>query len=243
MVAIPQRGDPTLEMANREAERRSQREARRSPNLGASQIGHACERYLWLTIQPDTPTEEFTSQTLYRFADGHACEAVMAERLAAVEGVTLETIDPTTGRQYGARLLDNRFKCFVDGFVMGLIQAPAAAHIWEGKAVNPDKYKKFQKLKRDLGEKSTLAAWDGVYYAQAVVSMEVFDLTRHYLTVCTPGAREWDSCRTEANPTMARALIARAKRIIEARDMPERASDSPKAPPCLFCRFKDRCHG
>jgi hypothetical protein len=241
VALIPDIVDPTLAAIDRELEKRAAVEPRRS-YLGASAIGDACERKLWYSIRPDVPRQPFNAASLKRFADGHHGELVMAERLRLVRGVELWTVDEHTGGQIGGVLFDGRFQWHVDGVIRGLLQAPATPHIWEHKQVGQKKFDEFKKLKRQYGEKATLQVWDDVYYAQGIEYMELLDLDRHYLTVSTPGGRDFDSCRTEANPTMARSLIGKAKRILDAKEPPARLSDRPEYFKCKWCDYREVCH-
>ena len=68
------------------------------------------------------------------------------------------------------------------------------------------------------------------------------DLTRHYLIVATPGGREMASCRTDAAPAHAKALLEKAKRIIDAREAPARVMDNPSYWLCKGCRFREHCY-
>ncbi|WP_435008009.1 hypothetical protein P12x_005276 [Tundrisphaera lichenicola] len=242
MALIPEVVDPTLAAIDRELERRAALAPRRS-YLGASAIGEECERKLWYSIRPEVPRLPFNAASLKRFEDGHRGEAVMAERLRMVPGVELWTEDEQTGGQIGGTLFDGRFGWHVDGVIRGLLQAPGTSHVWEHKQVGQKKYDELRKLKATVGEKASLAAWDPVYYAQSVLYMELLDLNRHYLTVSTPGGREFDSCRTEANPVMAKALLAKAQRILSAASPPARLSERPEFFKCKWCDFRDACHG
>ncbi|WP_152051805.1 hypothetical protein [Tautonia marina] len=241
MALIPEVCDPTLAAIDRELERRKALEPRRS-YLGASAIGDECERKLWYSIRPEVPRKPFNAASIKRFDDGHRGEAIMAERLRMVPGVELWTEDDQTGGQIGGTLFEGRFGWHVDGVIRGLLQSPETPHVWEHKQVGQKKFDEFGKLKSSLGEKLTLQAWDPVYYAQAVVYMELLDLTRHFLTVCTPGGRDHNACRTEANPTMARALLAKAQRILSAGSPPARLSERPEYFKCKMCDFHEACH-
>lgn len=242
MALIPDSIDPTLAAIDRAIEERAAGQPRRT-YLGASAIGDECERKLWYSIRPDVPRKPLDAASLKRFEDGHHGEAVMASRLRMVPGVELWTADEHTGGQIGGTLFDGRFGWHVDGVIRGLLQSPETPHVWEHKQVGQKKFDEFGKLKRERGDKQTLAAWDGVYYAQAVLYMELLDLTRHYLTVCTPGGRDAASCRTEANPTMAKALLAKAERILSANEPPSRLSERPEFFKCRWCDFREACHG
>ena len=246
MVALPKewiegRIDPTLAAIDRELERREAGQPRRT-YLGASQIGEPCERKLWYSIQPDVPREAWEAATLRRFEDGHRSEAVMAERLRLVPGVELATVD-ANGEQFGFTDFGGRFQGHADGFIRGLLQAPVTPCVWEHKSVNEKRFAEFNKLKKNLDEKAVLQAWDPVYYAQGVMYMGYFDLTRHYLTVSTPGCRDVQSCRTDANPRMFDALREKARRIIEAEAPPARISERKEFYYCKWCQFREICHG
>lgn len=242
MALIPDTIDPTLAAVDREIERRAAAEPRRT-YLGASAIGDQCERKLWYSIRPEIPRRPLDAASLKRFEDGHYGESVMAERLRMVPGVELWTVDERTGGQIGGTLFGGRFGWHVDGVIRGLLQAPDTPHVWEHKQVGQKKFDELLKLKREVGDKHTLERWDAVYYAQAVLYMELLDLGRHYLTVCTPGGREAASCRTEANPSMARALLAKAERVLSATEPPVRLSERPEFFRCKWCDFREVCHG
>ncbi|MFO0906804.1 MAG: hypothetical protein U0835_00295 [Isosphaeraceae bacterium] len=241
MALIPEVGDPTLAAIDRELERRAATEPRRS-YLGASAIGEPCERKLWYSIRPEIPRKPLDAASLKRFQDGHHGESVMADRLRLVPGVELWTSDDQTGGQIGGTLLDGRFGWHVDGVILGLLQAPETPHVWEHKQVGEKKFAEFRKLKAQMPEKQVLEHWDSVYFAQGVLYMELLDLSRHYLTVSTPGGRETASCRTEARPTMAKALLEKARRVLDAKEPPARLSERPEFFKCKWCDFREACH-
>jgi hypothetical protein len=240
MVALPTLPDPTLAAVDRAIEERALRDKPRR-YLGMSAIGASCERNLWYLFRWVTKVR-FSADALKRFADGHAAEDVQAQRLRLVEGVTLWTVDPETGRQFGYSDLGGHFGGHKDGVIVGLIQAPKTVHVWEHKSVNDDKLGKLEKLKAEKGEKQALAAWDAVYYAQAVLYMHYSKLDRHYLTASSPGCRRTVSCRTEANPELALRLIAKADRIIYGNRPPARLSEDPSWFECRWCSHREICH-
>lgn len=242
MAAIPAiaASDPTLD-AVREASARIGNAEPARPYLGMSAIGHPCERWLWYSFRWAV-REQFDCDTLWCFDDGHRSEDVMAARLRLVPGVQLRTIDPSTGRQFGAVDLGGHFRGHADGLVTGLVQAPKALHVWEAKAVNEKKAAELDKLKALHGEKQALAKWDEVYHAQAILYMAYFEAPRHYLTASTPGARTMTSVRTDTNLDEARRLRAKAERIITASEPPPRMSDDPSWYRCRWCAAHAVCH-
>ena len=238
MVKLPEkRNDPTLEAMN--AALAAKQDKYRRPYLGMSAIGMECEHRLWLsfrwTTQPD-----FDADTLKRFEDGHASEDIMAARLRQTPGITLITLDPATGRQFGYQDFGGHFRGHEDGHIEGLLQAPVTPHLWEHKCTNETKFKKLDKLAA-LNEKTALQQWDQTYYAQHVLYMDYGGYTRGYLTCSTPGTREETSVRTNADPVHAAKLKAKAERIIFSEDGRPKVSDDDTFYLCRFCDAADVC--
>lgn len=233
--------DPTLEASDRELEARAALETPRT-YLGMSALGGSCSRKLWYNYHQPI-RERFNAATLKRFDDGHRSEDVMADRLRLVPGLKIWTVDPDTGRQFAMADFDDRLKGHADGVVLGLLQAPTTPHVWEGKSVNETKFKKLGKLKAEFGEKAAFRKWDEVYWCQGQLYMGYMDLTRHYLTVCTPSVREWDSCRTDFDPVAFIQLKEKARRILDSTVPLAKVSESPSWFECKFCQYSERCHG
>ncbi|WP_158282352.1 hypothetical protein [Azospirillum sp. TSO5] len=232
--------DPTLEAADRALEVKGNRKP--GPRLGMGVIGDECARKPFYQIRWVAPVF-FDATSIKRFDDGHRTEDLMAERLRLVQGVTLLTVDPETGRQFGFKDHGGHFRGFCDGKIIGILQAPKTWHVWEGKTTNEDKQKKLEKLKADLGEKNALRAWDFTYFVQAQLYMHYTGFDRHYLTCASPGGRSTVSVRTEADPAEAMRHIAKARRVIFSDVPPERVSSDPSFFKCRFCDFSEVCHG
>lgn len=233
MVKIPERGDPTLDAIDRILEAKTNSEPKRR-YIGASSIGDPCARKLWYRYHTDM-REVFDAPTIRRFNDGHRTEDVMAAHLRMVPGIELYT--HKDGRQYGFSY--GAIKGHYDGVIRGLIQAPTTWHIWEHKAVNEKKFNEALKLRHD-DEKTALKKWDEVYYAQAIINMHMEGLERHYMTISTPGMREYTSFRTEADPVFAMALLNKGERIANMKEPPERIG-GPDWWQCKWCAFYDEC--
>lgn len=220
-----------------------QQEFRRRLYLGASQIGNPCDRALWYSFRWALEPR-LDAHNLRRIADGHAGEAMMADRLRQVSGVQLWTVDEETSEQFGFSDLNNHFAGHLDGVILGLLQAPKTAHIWEHKQVSDTKFRELMKLKAHAAdEKAVLEKWDERYFMQAQVYLHQFHLTRHYLTVATPGGRQYTSVRTAYQPEIARKATARAAGIIAANRPPLKLSDNPADWRCKACDFWCICHG
>lgn len=237
MVNIPQNGDPTLRAMYKAIE--AAQETKKRDYLGASLIGNACARQIWYEYN-HYDKEPFEAKTLMNFADGHRTEDLTAERLRMVPGIELHT-HQADGSQYGFIALDGKFAGHCDGLIRGLLQAPKAWHIWEAKCSALKKFNEFKKCKKDHGEKNALKEWNENYYAQAQLYMHYSKFNRHYTTVALAGGREYDSCRTNYDGSVAEKYIERANKIIHATKEPPRIREEKDFWLCRFCNFKDIC--
>ena len=241
MVKLPDlTKDPTLTAAEEAAIEAASREEPRA-YLGMSSLGDECERRLWYKFHRPAP-QRHPARTLFAFADGHLSEDVIIARLRLVSGVTLLNIDPDTGKQFGLSDFDGKLKGHMDGVILGLLQAPSTWHVFEAKCTNEKSFAKLLKLKEEKGEKEALLAWNPVYWSQAQLYMGYADLTRHYTVICTPGARDWTSVRTEFNLEGFIRLKEKARRIIEAPYPLARISNDPAWYVCKWCDHHAQCH-
>lgn len=234
--------DPTLEAIDKAIAYAALLKEKPRRYVGMSSVGEECKRKLWYRFRWATP-ETFDAKSLKRFEDGHTQEDVQANRLRLVHGITLLTHDPDTGDQIGFRDLAGHFCGHCDGNILGILQAPKTWHIWEHKSVEEKALVELEKLKRTYGDKEALKHWKPVYYAQAILYMYYAGMTRHYLTVSSPGGRRTVSCRTNCDTAEALVLIEKAKRIIEAQNPPEKISKSADYFECRWCSFHSICHG
>lgn len=238
--------DPTLDAMKAAME--AAFETRPSRNyIGASAIGKPCERDIWYTYN-GRPRKLIKALGVAAIEDGFRSEDVVAARLRMVEGVELWTVDEE-GKQFGYEKCEGKAGGHIDGVIKGLLQAPKTTSIWENKAVNETKFNKLKKCIEDRGEKDALEAWDEIYFVQAQEYMGEsknflgMHIDRHYLTVCTPGARDIISCRTEFQPVRYKQIQAKLTRIINAKTAPVRISELPSFYLCKFCDHINECHG
>lgn len=237
--------DPTLDEIHRlyiqkvyaQNKERAARKAAGPRYIGASKIGHDCDRHIYLDMigaPQDYPHAIWGDAGLLAAEDGHRSEPIMAERLRMLKNLELHTHDEN-GKQFG---FDWGFlKGNYDGVVLGLLQAPKTWHIWDHKRANQKKFNKLRALVTEH-EKTALEKWDKGYYAQQVIYMDAEELTRSYLTCSTDGFADVTSVRTDANPKFAKALCDKAKRISGLKEPPVRISEKKTAPCCMFCPFK-----
>lgn len=244
MAKIPAPADPTLEAVDRELERVARATRRLGNTIPMSAIGHPCMRALWYSLHAVSPATSADATGLKRMADGVVGETLMATRLKMVPGIELWDRNPETGGQWRLTACNGHVGGYVDGVILGLIQAPRTPHVWEHKQVAEDSQLKLHKAKIELGEKSALRQWNYGYWATGQVYMHVLELSRHYMTVSSPGGRHTISVRTNYDGAAAKALLERADKIIfEYPDRPPpRCSEDPAWHICRWCDHHAICH-
>ena len=245
-MKIPPPRDPTLDAVDQEIVRKNPPTQRY--HLGASILGRECERELWYGFRWTAPSH-FPASTLRKFEDGDACEPQMAGRLQAVPQIKLVTTTENGDSQIRVQHFGGHLGGSMDGIIQGLLQAPKTWHVWEHKSTAE---KGFRALKRCIdkhGEKDALAAWNPTYYAQAQVYMGLTHtndwntpIKLHYMTVSTPGGRDFTSLRTEYDKGAFEEFTEKAERIINAVTPPDRISGDPDFYQCNWCTFKPNCH-
>lgn len=242
MALLPKIEKSTLDDVDEKLVEEKKKEASRH-YMGFSIIGDECWRKLFYTYR-SAQARKFSASGVRAIEDGHTQEAVMAKRLRMLPYVELYTEDPEKpGQQIAFSLLLDHFRGHADGIIKGLLECPKTFCVWEHKSVNETKFNKLIALKKEKGEKEALSAWDSIYYAQAMLYCHCAQLTRHYLTVTTPGGRDHVSCRTEYNRAVAEGIIAKAQSIIfDNWNIPARLSDKREFYLCKFCEHQGICH-
>jgi len=200
-------------------------------HLGASQIGHHCDRYLWLSFRWACP-EQFQGRILRLFRRGHNEEAGVISDLRAA-GCEVMDADGT-GRQYGFR--DGHFAGSIDGMVLaGIPEAPTKPHVLEAKTHSLKSF-------NDVVAKGVKAS-KPMHYAQMQTYMARMSVDRAlYFAVCKDDDRIYTE-RVRFDKEEAERLSDRAQRIIASDRMPEPISADPTWYQCKFCAAADLCHG
>lgn len=228
MAAIPPPSDTLADRIYKSLESAS--EPSRG-HLGASQIGHHCDRYLWLSFRWACP-EQFQGRILRLFRRGHNEEAGVISDLRAA-GCEVMDADGT-GRQYGFR--DGHFAGSIDGMVLaGIPEAPTKPHVLEAKTHSLKSF-------NDVVAKGVKAS-KPMHYAQMQTYMARMNIDRAlYFAVCKDDDRIYTE-RVRLDKDEAERLADRAQRIIASDRMPEPISADPTWYQCKYCSAADLCHG
>jgi hypothetical protein len=233
VAAIPQ---PTARTATVQAiyeayEKRREGEPARG-YLGASVIGHACDRYLWLSFRW-ADAEQFDGRMLRLFEHGHHAEPRFVAELRMI-GAKVEDVGPD-GQQFAVQACGGHFRGHMDGRATGLPEAPKTPHVLEFKTHNAKSFK-------TLADKGVREA-KPMHWAQMQVYILLAGLTRAMYLAENKDTAELYEERVHLDKPAAEALVARAQRIIDAGAPPLRLSEDPAWYECKFCPFHAQCHG
>lgn len=201
--------------------------------LGASIIGHSCERYLWYCFR-GCCRPEFSGRMYRLFERGDLEEARFSADLRAI-GCTVHEVDPDTGKQFEVTALGGHFSGHTDGCALGIPEAPNTWHVLEFKTHNA---KSFAKLAKEGVKKAKPQ-----HYAQMQTYMHLTGLTRALYLATNKDTDEIYAERVYYDKAAAESLMARAERVITATTPPERISTRPDYFECGWCDAKAVCWG
>jgi hypothetical protein len=202
------------------------------PHLGASLIGHACERYLWLTFRW-VDNKNFPGRILRLFETGQMAEARFVENLRRI-GVEVHDTTPEGG-QWRVSDLGGHFGGSMDGAGRGFPEAPKTWAVLEFKTHNDKSFTELVKKKVQLAKPQHYAQMQ-IYCGLTGMDRAMYMATNknnddHYI--------EW----VHFDLVEYAKLKARAERVIRAAEPPLKISQDPSWFVCKMCDFHDHCHG
>lgn len=230
MAAIEFPAQPTRDAIYAHYEANAEEDHR--AHLGASLLGHECDRFLWLTFRW-ARREKFSGRMLRLFETGHMAEPRLAANLRAI-GVELHTEDPA-GRQWRISFAGGHAGGSMDGAGLGFPEGPKTWAVWECKTSGT---KAFEAMKKDGVSKTK-----PMHFAQMQVYMGETGMHRACYTMVCKETDEIYSEWVHFDPVVHAKLIARAERIVASSTPPSRISDKPTWWQCKFCKFAPICHG
>ncbi len=201
--------------------------------LGASIVGHECDRFLWYTFR-NCVQRDFSGRLYRLFETGDLAEARFVAELRGI-GCEVHEVDPATGKQFEVLALGGHFSGHMDGCAVGIPEAPATWHVLEFKTHNA---KSFAKLKKE-----GVRASKPMHYAQMMVYMGHTGMSRALYLAANKDTDELYAERIRYDAAEFRRLMDRAERIIRAQQPPERITGRRDDFRCRFCDAKDLCWG
>ncbi len=203
----------------------------RRDHLGASQIGHPCERKLWYDFMWCSEPK-FEGRILRLFQTGFKEESRIIDELRGT-GVTVYSVDPYSGKQIHYEDFGGHFGGSIDGIAIGFKEAPKTYHVLEIKTSNT---KSFNALK-----KKGVESEKPVHYAQMQTYMRWSGLDRAmYLSVCKETDFIYEE-RVYYNEEVAIRLKNKAERIVFSSEPPDRIG-TPEHFECRWCSHNSICH-
>jgi CRISPR/Cas system-associated exonuclease Cas4 (RecB family) len=199
-------------------------------HLGASLIGHKCDRYLWLTFRW-AASPQFGGRVLRLFDTGKREEARVYAELRAI-GVDLHTEED--GKQIVCRDETGHFGGSLDGIGLGF---PEAEKTWAVLEVKTSNSKAFANLRA-----KGVQAEKPQHYAQMQTYMGMMELDRA-MYICVN--KDTDDLHTEwvrFDKTAYADLLHRAKRTIKRSTPAAKISEDPAHWQCKMCDMYKLCH-
>lgn len=205
--------------------------------LGASAIGHDCERQMLFELAGAMRERSFQAHTLRKFDLGHVLEAMVYGWLIDA-GFDIRQKD-RNGRLYAYEQLNGRFKGHVDGVLLKGPEVPGLTYpaLWEHKGVGNTTY---SKVKREGLKKASPG-----YYAQVQVYLGYLGLEQCVFTVTAAEDGEQQHLLIPFDVERAQYYSDRAVRVIKALDsqvLLPKAYNDPSHWVCKTrCDFQQRC--
>lgn len=199
------------------------------PYLGASVLGHSCERWLWLSFRWAV-LPVFAGRILRLFRRGQNEESTVIADLAAI-GIRVEhTGDDQLRLELGPHMSGHP-----DGLIAeGVPEATKTPHTLEIKTHNK---KSFNAVEKHGVQKSKPQHW-----AQCQVCMVGAGVERClYFAICKDDDRIYTE-RIRLDREEAEKILARGREVVLADRPPPPVSSDPDWFECRFCDARDFCH-
>ena len=218
--------------------------------LGASRMGHACERALQFEFAgaPKDEGADFGGQTLRIFEIGHQLEdlAIRWLRAAGLDLYTRKGNRPD-GEQFGFSVAGGRIRGHVDGIIAA---APAPLGIgvpalWECKTMNARNWRACVKDGVALA-KPVYAAQIALYQAYMQGTVHGISANPALFTAINKDTAELHHELVPFDAALAQRMSDRGVRILQATDAGEllpRVATTPDFFECRFCPWSERCWG
>lgn len=225
MTAIP---DPTHTIENLiyaayEADQEPTR-----PHMGASQLGHPCDRWLWLQFR-HAVIERHNGRMLLLFKRGQDEEARIVQHLRRIGAHVSNTGSHQAKFDFGSHVQGS-----CDGIVEGLPHAPKTRAILECKTHSD---KSFNEVKAKGVKEAKPMHW-----VQCCVYGYGANLDRALYFAVNKNTDEIYTEWLHLDKEVAEKAIARGQRLALADRMPPPLSTDPSWYICRFCAAHKFCH-
>lgn len=209
-------------------------------HLGASTIGRECAREIWYSWRWFTRVQH-SGRIKRLFQRGHREEPIVLESLYHA-GVTSQTIDPATGKQYRFIGYKGHEGGSGDGFLWNVPDVPVGMWcLFECKTHNAKSFARIKKEDKDGNNLGLLEA-KPEHYGQCQRYMMAWGLQWClYVAVCKDNDERYMLLIPYVEEHAAQMAI-RAQVIIESDEPPKRISEQSTFYKCTYCDQKAVCH-
>jgi hypothetical protein len=199
------------------------------PHLGASLLGHPCDRYLWLSFRWAV-FEKFEGRMLRLFRRGQREEYSIVEDLRSI-GIEIHS----TGGEQSRVDFGSHVSGSIDGIIeSGVPEAPKKRHVAEFKTHNEKSFK-------DLISKGVKESKPR-HWCQMQVYMLGTGIDRALYVAINKNDDTYYTERVRFDKEAAQALVDRGHRIALSDRLPEPLSADPTWWQCKFCPCCEFCH-
>lgn len=203
------------------------------PHMGASLIGHICDRYIWLTwrwaLRPD-----FDGRMLRLFKAGQDAESRFMQELRDI-GATVWEVDPDSGQQWRVSAVNGHFGGSLDGVAKGLPEGPKTPAVVECKTHNDKSFKTL--LSKGVKEAKPQ------HYDQMQVYMGLMELERALYVAENKNDSAVYTEWVHFDSDKFQVILDRATNLVESSTPPWRISKDKDHFECKYCSMWKHCHG
>lgn len=203
------------------------------PHMGASLIGHECERYVWLTwrwaLKP-----EFKGRILRLFDTGKREEFRLLEELRGI-GATVWDVDPQTGDQWRVSACNGHFGGSLDGVAKGVPEAPKSPCVLEFKTHSDKSFNELVKQRVQIAKPQ--------HYDQMQVYMGLMEIDRALYMAVNKNTDDLYTEWVHFDNDRFFILKERAQFLIDLPNPPAKLNEDPAFYICKWCSMWRFCHG
>ena len=203
------------------------------PHMGASIIGHECERYIWNTwrwvLKP-----AFEGRMLRLFDSGVRAEPRFVEELRAI-GAEVWDRDPDSGDQWRVSACNGHFGGSMDAVARGLPEAPKSPAIIEMKTHGERSFS-------DLVSKGVKAS-KPQHWLQMQTYLGLMQIDRALYLAENKNTSAVYTEWVHFEEDIFKQTLLKAQRLIDSTEPPPRINDDPSFFICKMCNFHPVCHG
>ena len=198
-------------------------------HLGASSLGHPCERWIWLSFRWAV-CEKFAGRIRRLFRRGQSEEATVVSDLKAIGIDVRHTGDDQKIIDFGSHIGGS-----MDGIIeSGVIGASKTRHVLEIKTHNKKSF--------DDVDKRGVRDSKPIHWAQMQLYMLGSKIERAlYIAVCKDDDRIYTE-RVTFDKEAAKNLLAKGQRLATIERIPPPLSIDPSWYQCKFCAAHSFCH-